>query len=128
MDAFTPSKNAFCAYDEWFHSFDSTATDRLFFEVRASCPDRAVVRLVVSYLASLCSDSLCVVSFFLLSFLPESALSRTTLVIISYPVERLHHDNRVPSDDTHAQSDLLVVWLAFGGFVEDNVQEDLAKI
>ena len=40
-------------------------------------------------------------------------------------VQRLEHDDGVAADHAHAQADLLVVGLALGGFVEDDVEEDV---
>ena len=40
-------------------------------------------------------------------------------------VQRLEHDDGVAADHAHAQADLLIVGLALGGFVEDDVEEDV---
>jgi hypothetical protein len=40
-------------------------------------------------------------------------------------IQRLEHDHGVAADHTHSQADFLVVGLALGGFVEDDVEEDV---
>ena len=40
-------------------------------------------------------------------------------------VQRLEHDDGVAADHAHAQADFLVVGLALGRFVEDDVEEDV---
>lgn len=56
---------------------------------------------------------------------PSFSSPSVSTVVTSYSVERFHHDHRVAADDTHAESDLVAVCFAFGGFIEDDVQEDL---
>lgn len=40
-------------------------------------------------------------------------------------VQRLEHDDGVAADHAHAQTDFLIVGLALGGFVQDDVEEDV---
>ena len=40
-------------------------------------------------------------------------------------IQRLEHDHGVAADHAHSQADFLVVGLALGGFVEDDVEEDV---
>ena len=40
-------------------------------------------------------------------------------------VQRLEHDDGVAADHAHSQADFLVVGFALGGFVEDDVEEDV---
>jgi hypothetical protein len=40
-------------------------------------------------------------------------------------VQRLEHDDGVAADHAHAQPDFLVVGLALGGFVKDDVEKDV---
>lgn len=72
------------------------------------------------YLSWLISSSS---SFFLL----DVPLSSSATVIAVDPVEGFHHDHRVSTDHAHAQPHLFVVRLALGGFVEDDVEEDLSS-
>lgn len=41
------------------------------------------------------------------------------------PIQRLEHDHRIAANDAHAEADFLVVGLALGRFVEDDVEEDV---
>lgn len=52
------------------------------------------------------------------------ALPRPPSIRIN-PIQRLEHDHSIPADHTHSQADFLVVGFALGGFVEDDVEEDV---
>lgn len=56
---------------------------------------------------------------------PSSSLSPLPPSITVNAIQRLEHDDGVSPDDTHPQAHFLVVGPALGGFVEDDVEEDV---
>lgn len=93
------------------------------FDVRLPCPYASNAHTLMTHLnASLFLPSqnrLCSLQ----DMLPS--IPHRPSPILSDPIQRLHHNNRVTPNHAHSQSDLLVVRFALGCLVEDNVQEDL---
>ena len=53
----------------------------------------------------------------------QCILSLAAVAVLVNAIQRLEHDHSITADHAHAQADFLVVGLALGGFVEDDVEE-----